>query len=210
MEAVEAVTKAKAKAKVPKAPPVKFSLSEEAIQFNTDLLKDNNELSLDQLLLEHQHATLGFGSEFGLLEQLKTILGQHPNFNFFSNVSSSGMAYHFTDELSKDDRQAKVAAMLERGNHKSMEADSGKVGKLLAKDVLLHGFFLPVSPDIAPLLAGAMIQPAGAVKQFSLREDGASFLKRRLTQDLTFPLTFKAASANNRIDLDVCTEMIYG
>jgi hypothetical protein len=207
MEAIEAVAKTKAPA-APKAPPVKFSLSEEAIQFNTDLLKDN-ELSLDRLLLEHQHTTLGFGSEFQPLEQLETILGQHPNFDFFSDVSSNGMACHFTEELSEDDRQAEVAAMLERGNHKSAEADSNEVGKSLAKDVL-HGFSLPVSPDIVPLLAGAMVQPAGVVKQFSLREDGARFLKRRLTQDLTFPLTFKAASVNNRIDMDAYTEMIYG
>ena len=206
MDAIEAVANAAAPA--PTASPVKFSLSEEAIQFNTALLKDN-ELSLDRLLLEHQHTTLGFGSEFRPLEQLETILGQHPNFSFFSDVLSHGMSYHFTEELSEADRQAEVTAMLERGNHKSVEADSDEVGKLLAKDVL-HGFSLPVSPEIVPLLAGAMVQPAGVVKQFSLREDGARFLKRRLTQDLSFPLTFKAASVNNRIDMDAYTEMIYG
>jgi hypothetical protein len=204
MEAIKAVAKTKAPA--PGAPPVNFSLSEEAIQFNTDLLKDNK-LSLDRLLLEHQHATLGFGSEFRPLEQLETILGQHPNFDFFSDVLSNGMAYHFTEELSEDDRQAEVAAMLERGNHKSAEADSDEVGKSLTKDVL-HGFSLPVSPDIVPLLAGAMVQPAGVVKQFSLREDGARSLKRRLTQDLTFPLTFKAASVNNRINMDAYIHFI--
>ena len=206
MDAIEVVANAAAPA--PTTPPVKFSLSEEAIQFNTALLKDN-ELSLDRLLLEHQHTTLGFGSEFRPLEQLETILGQHPNFSFFSDVLSHGMSYHFTEELSEADRQAEVTAMLERGNHKSVEADSDEVGKLLAKDVL-HGFSLPVSPEIVPLLAGAMVQPAGVVKQFSLREDGARFLKRRLTQDLSFPLTFKAASVNNRIDMDAYTEMIHG
>jgi hypothetical protein len=143
MEAIEAVAKAKAPA--PKAPPVKFSLSEEVIQFDTDLLKDK-ELSLDRLLLEHQHATLGFGSEFRPLEQLETILGQHPNFDSFSHVLSNGMAYHFTDELSEDNRQAKVAAMLKRGNHKSVEADSNKVGKLWQKTC--HMDFPCLSPRI--------------------------------------------------------------
>ena len=68
MDQIAAVANAKAPA--PAAPPAKFNLSEEAIQFNTALLKDN-ELSLDRLLLEHQHTTLGFGSEFRPLEQLK-------------------------------------------------------------------------------------------------------------------------------------------
>ena len=52
-----------------------------------------------------------------------------------------------------------------------------------------------------------MIQPAGVVKQFSLREDGSRDLKRRLTQDL---LTSEKASVNNRIvDMGAYTEMIY-
>jgi hypothetical protein len=55
-----------------------------------------------------------------------------------------------------------------------------------------------------------MVQPAGVVKQFSLREDGARFQKRRLTQDLSFPLTFPGASINNRIDMEAYIEMIYG
>ncbi len=66
------------------------------------------------------------------------------------------------------------------------------------------------SPEIVPNIEHAMVQPAGVVKQFSLREDGARFLKRRLTQDLSFPLTFQMASVNNRIDMDAYVEMIYG
>jgi hypothetical protein len=55
-----------------------------------------------------------------------------------------------------------------------------------------------------------MVQPAGVVKQFSLREDGSRALKRCLTQDLSFPLTFPSASVNSQIDMDAYTEMIYG
>ncbi len=84
-----------------------------------------------------------------------------------------------------------------------------EVGKLLAKDVL-HGFSLPVSPDIVPNIEKAMVQPAGVVKQFSLREDGVMCLKRRLTQDLSFPLTFPGASVNSRIDMEAYVAIIYG
>jgi hypothetical protein len=98
---------------------------------------------------------------------------------------------------------------MERGNHQSVQHDSDAVAKLLAKDVL-QGFSLPVSPSLVPNLAHAMVQPAGVVKQFSLQEDGSRILKRRLTQDLSFPLTFPTASVNERIDMDAYVEMIYG
>jgi hypothetical protein len=64
--------------------------------------------------------------------------------------------------------------------------------------------------DLVPYLAYAMVQPAGVVKQFSLQEDGSRILKRRLTQDLSFPLMFMSASVNKCIEMDVYIEMIYG
>jgi hypothetical protein len=140
---------------------------------------------------------------------MEQILGRHPNFRFFSDFLVNGMNYHFKDELSEDQRQAKLTVMILRGNHQSVKEDSKEVAKLLAKDVL-HGFSLPVSPEIVPTIPRAMVQPAGVVKQFSLQEDGSRTLKRRLTQDLSFPLTFKEASVNNRIDMDAYTKMIYG
>ena len=58
IEAIESVATAEVPAS--KAPPVRFDLSEEAVRFNTDLLKDSN-LSLPHLLSQHQDTTLGFG-----------------------------------------------------------------------------------------------------------------------------------------------------
>jgi hypothetical protein len=82
------------------------------------------------------------------------------------------MDHRFTKELSDEEQGAEVSAMLNRGNHKLVQEDGEEVGKLLAKDVL-HGFSLPVSPEIVPNIEQAMVQPAGVVK-FSVR----------LTQDL--------------------------
>jgi hypothetical protein len=137
------------------------------------------------------------------------ILGQHPDFEFFSEVLTNGMDYRFKEELSGDERKAEMEAIILQGNHQSVKEDSDEVAKLLAKDVL-HSFLLPVRPAIVPSIAKAMVQPAGVVKQFLLQEDGTRTLKRRLTQDLLFPLTFWDASVNNRIDMDAYTEMIYG
>jgi hypothetical protein len=174
IEAIESF--AKAEAPVPKAPPVRFDLSEEAVLFNTCLLKDSN-LNLQHLLSQHQDTTLGFGTEFCPLDQLEAILGENPNFGFFAKVLASGMNYRFTQELSDNKRRAKVSTMLEQGNHKSVQEDGEEVQKLLSKDVL-NGFSLPVSPEIVPNIKQAMVQPAGVVRQFSLWEDEARVQKR--------------------------------
>jgi hypothetical protein len=206
MKAIEEV--AASEVQTPLAPPVRFDLSDESVKFNSELLKESN-LDLEEFLAKHQQTTLNFGSEFRPINDLTTILGSHPNFDFFSDVLENGMDYRFTEELSEDQRQAEVAAMMERGNHKSAQEDSEAVAKLLAKDVL-QGFSLPVSPDLIPDMAHAMVQPAGVVKQFSLQEDGSRTLKRRLTQDLSFPLTSPKVSVNKRIDMSEYVEMIYG
>jgi hypothetical protein len=170
MEAVEEIANTEAPA--PKAPPVSFDLSKEAVLHNTELLSDSN-LSMESLLMKHQDTTLGFGSEFRPLDQLELVLGQHPNFPFFADVLANGMSHHFTEELSDEQRRAEVDAMILRGDHKSVQQESEAVRKLLEKDVL-HGFSsLPLSPDIGPDIANAMVQPAGVVKQFSLTEDGS-------------------------------------
>ena len=206
MQAIEEVAVSTVPA--PLAPPVRFDLSEESVKFNSDLLTESG-LDLEEFLAQHQDTTLNFGSEFRPLGELKRILGQHPNFEFFSGVLENGMDYRFTESLSETQRRAEVAAMIERGNHQSVQEDSDEVAKLLAKDVL-RGFSLPVSPSLVPDLVDAMVQPAGVVKQFSLQEDGSRILKRRLTQDLSFPLTFPKASVNKRINMEAYAEMIYG
>jgi hypothetical protein len=154
-------------------------------------------------LAQHQDTTLNFGSEFRPIGDLEKILGLHPNFGFFSGVLAEGMDCRFTKELPEEQQKEEVEAMMTRGNHQSVQEDSEEVAKLLAKDVL-YGFSLPVLLD----LAQAMVQPAGVVKQFSLQEDGSRKLKRRRTQDLSFPLTSPAASVNKRIDMEACVEMI--
>jgi hypothetical protein len=97
--------------------------------------------------LQHQETTLGFGSEFCPLDQLKDILGKHPHFGFFAKVLTNGIDYGFTKVLSDKERRAGVSAMLKGGNHKLVQEDGKEVGKLLQKEVL-YGFSLPVSPRL--------------------------------------------------------------
>jgi hypothetical protein len=99
--------------------------------------------------------------------------------------------------------------MMVRGNHQPAQENEDDVKRLLQKDVH-HGFSLPVTPDIARKLKGAMVQPARLALQFALLEDGSRVAKRRLIQESSFTLTFPKASVNARIGMDAYREMIYG
>ena len=117
MEAIEEVMASKVSTF--KAPPTRFDLSEDSVQHNTDLLK-GHDLDMENLLSSYQVTTLGFGSEFRPVDQLQTMLGQHPNFDCFSDVISDGMEHHFTENISEDKRTAELEAMIDRGNHQSV------------------------------------------------------------------------------------------
>ena len=119
------------------------------------------------------------------------------------------MDYRFKTELSESDRLLELTQMLERGNHKSSEAEPTIVNQLLLKDVT-HGFSIPIPPHIVPLIVGALVQPFGLAKQFTLNESGERVVKYRLTQDLSFSLSQDHCSVNSRIDMAKYNEMIYG
>ena len=61
MQAIEEV--AASEVATPLAPPIRFDLSDESVQFNSDLLRASN-MDLGQLLAKHQDTTFNFGSEF--------------------------------------------------------------------------------------------------------------------------------------------------
>jgi hypothetical protein len=185
---------AESAAPTPLAPPIQFDLSEDSVGFNSERLRESD-LDLEKFLAQHQDTTLNFGSEFRPIGDLEKILGLHPNFGFFSGVLAEGIDCRFTEEPPEEQQKEEAEAMMTKGKHQSVQEDSEEVAKLLAKEVLC-GFSLPVLPELAPDLAQAMVQPAGVAKQFSLQEDGPRKLKRRLAQDLSFPLTSPTASAN--------------
>ena len=101
--------------------------------------------------------------------------------------------------------------MLARGNHKSAQAEQGRVGELLAKDVV-HGYAIPLPISTVKLIPGAMVQPLGLVQQWSVGPDGERKAKFRLTQDLSFSTDRRAkpTSINARVDMSASIEMVYG
>ncbi len=192
----------------PTASPIHFDISPEHLVSNTQLL-EHADYDITRLLAQHQHTTLGFGSEFRPIEQLRRVIGNHPHFGELVSILENGMSYRYSHEISEEARKCEVQAMLLRGNHKSAEDESEQAKRLLLKDVH-HGFSLPVLPNIVSKIPGAMVQPLGLAKQYSLDAEGTRVPKYRLTQDLSFSLTDENLSVNSRINMGSYVDMIYG
>ncbi|KAI2498101.1 hypothetical protein MHU86_16411 [Fragilaria crotonensis] len=189
---------------------LRFEPGKEAASHNAKLLQGFG-YDLGRLIQAHASTTLGFGSEFRTVPELRPLLGGHSHFEKLAELLTNGMEYVFTRELSETERKDEVGAMLARGNHKSAQSEQDQVGKLISKDVL-HGFTIPIPVETVVLIPGAMVQPLGLVQQWTVAPDGERVIKYRLTQDLSFSTDKKAptVSINSRVDMASYPEMIYG
>jgi hypothetical protein len=195
---------------LPTKSPICFELSEQASSHNAEVLR-SVDFDLGRLILEHSSSTLGFGSEFRKVTELRPLIGRHPHFTRLEKLLTEGMPYVFDRELSPEERSDEVTAMLARGNHKSAQTEPEQVGELLAKDVT-HGFTIPLPIAVVELIPGAMVQPLGLVQQLTVDLDGKRKAKFRLTQDLSFSTDRKGkpTAINARVDMAAYAEMVYG
>ena len=198
------------KTKTPEKPPFEFvNTTSAAIQNERTLAMHN--FDLERIIKKFRDTTLGYGSEFRTVAELKPLIGTHPNFLTLAQILENGMPYVFTRELNPVTKLAELETLLARGNHKSAKEFSDQVTKLLAKDVL-HGFTIPIPTDAVRRIPGAAIQPLGLATQWTLDEEGKRIVKFRMTQDLSFSSHQKGepTSINSRIDMSAYAEMIYG
>jgi hypothetical protein len=195
---------------VPAKPDIQFEVSMLAAQHNANLLQEFD-YDIAKLLDKQRGTTLDFGSEFRPASKLKPLLGRHPNFAELEEVLTNGMPYRYAIELDETRRQKELKAQIERGNHKSAQANPEQVGKLLSKDVA-HGFAMVVPTEMVPLIPDAMVQPTGLAEQWVLDDEGKRKVKYRITQDLTYAESTKdePISVNSRINMKAYPEMIYG
>jgi hypothetical protein len=119
------------------------------------------------------------------------------------------MDYFFEKDISEEQRVQELDANLERGNHKSATSEPAITESQLLKDVK-HGFSFPFPRSLVKKLRGALVQPCGLASQFALQADGSRIEKHRLTHDLSYEITGKDVSVNNRVDMSKYPEMIFG
>ena len=195
---------------LPLTPPFDFTPTIQAAQRNAAILA-GADFDLGKIIDAHSTTTLGYGSEFRPVDQLRTILGRHPNFKVLEGIVSKGMSSIFQREISREEQRATTATMISRGNHKSAQIETTEVTWLLAKDVL-HGFSIPLPISSILSIPNAGVQPLGLVSQWTVGADGKRVRKHRITQDLTFCCNDNGSPnlINRRIDMSAYTEMIYG
>jgi hypothetical protein len=126
-----------------------------------------------------------------------------------AEILTTGMDYRFHTPLSEAECITELTAMIGRGNHKSTEKETEVVDKLLLKDVT-HRLSLPLPPEIVPLIKGALVQPLGLARPWTLNTNGDRIPKYRLTQDLSFSVSQEACSINAQMDMAQYAKMIYG
>jgi hypothetical protein len=207
----------------PSKSSVRFDVSPEAAEHNASLLREID-YDFQQFFATQTGSTLDFGSEFRPVDQLRPLLYQHPGFEELAEVLVTGMPYRYSREITEDERETEVLAMLARGNHKSAQDEPEIVEKLLSKDVV-HGFSMVIPKALVPLIPHAMVQPVGLATQWTLDDQGKRVIKYRITQDLSYSETSKRdfdysnspnskkepqMSINSRIDMDQYPEMVYG
>ena len=177
---------------------------------NEEILR-SVDFDVARLISANRTTTLGYGSEFRTVEQLRPLLGSHPNFDELSKVFNSGMSYVFDRELDALTKSKELRKLLQRGNHKSAQDSVDKVSELISKDVV-HGFVIPIPPEVVEKIPGAAVQPLGLARQWSINEAGERVEKLRLTQDLSFSSNRDGSptSVNSRIDMSAYKEMIFG
>ena len=164
---------------VPKKSKIVFENTATAAATNESILK-SFDFSMEKLIAANQETTLGYGSEFRTVNQLKPLLGGHPNFNKLSKILNSGMSYNFNRELDELTKSEELRKLLKRWNHKSAQDCEEKVSQLLTKDVI-HGFAIPIPVTAVVNIPNAAVQPLGVAKQWSIDEKGDRVEKFRMT-----------------------------
>ena len=199
---------AKEECPIPAKPAFEFGMSMDSIDHNTKLLEECG-WDLGEAIRRQKGSTADHGSEFRPIDHLRRVVGGHPNFKFLEEMFLNGFEYNLTRELSECERAAEFEAQFNRGNHKAARENGEAVLALLDGDVR-HGFALPIRAGKLHLLKGVHLQPGGMVNQMSLNADGSRKLKSRFTHDLSFSITSEDASVNQRVDMSLYPDMVYG
>jgi aspartate carbamoyltransferase regulatory subunit len=164
---------AAAPAPTPTKSSVRFDVSPEAAEHNASLLREID-CDFQKFFSTQAGSTLDFGSEFRPIEQLRPLLHQHLG----SEVLIAGML-----EITGEERESEVLAMLVPGNHKSAQDEPEMAEKRLSKDAV-HGLSMVIPKALVPLIPHAMAQPVRLAKQWTLLDDqGNRVIKCRITQD---------------------------
>ena len=150
--------------------PFYFASSDASVAHNTALL-EANDYDLSKIIDANQDTSLGYGSEFRSIEDLKLLYHQHELFPFFTEMHQQGMEYVYDREFSEVERMAELSANLARGNQKTANSNPEELKEKMKGEVQ-HGFALPVWTSVITKIPKAMLQACNLVSQWTMSKTG--------------------------------------
>ena len=192
----------------PMLPPTfKFKVTQEAAEYNFDLLQQHN-FQLDKLLNIPTNSVTAYGSEFKDIRQIEKLLGRHHRWPALKTRLQQGADFPLTD-LPDDIRQQDLAAALIRGNHKSAIKNLPFLAKALQAEVE-KGWALIIREQDATLYPNLSLAPLGVAEQVGISASGEFVSKHRVTHDLSFPGAISNESVNSRVDTSKLEPCMFG
>jgi hypothetical protein len=183
-----------------------FHLTQEAATHNAQVMS-LFEFNLNEAIQSDGFSPLTYGSEFRPKSILAPLLGNHPNWKYIAELFDSGCAF-IAPTLPESDRLRQIDLALSFGNHKGSIKKPEQLQKLLNDDVV-HGYNLPLSPDLIHKIPGLLLSPMNISRQHTIDETGRVIEKDRLTHDHTHEM-FPGSSINKRCRLDLHQTCMFG
>ena len=195
------------KSEIMHPPAFKFDISQEAANYNYELLK-KNKFDFDSLLNQKQTSITSYGSEFKSTQDLKTLLGHHPRWSAFEDRLKNGASFPIS-QLEDQIRQKDVDLAIKRGNHKSATLNKKFLADAFQKEIK-KGWLLSIPFSKAKDIPGLELAPLGVANQLGVSASGSFVEKLRVTHDLSFPQAISNESVNSRTDKDLLEPCMFG
>lgn len=177
-------------------PKFKFEPTQEAADFNFNLLKQNG-FDLDSLLNTEKTSVTSYGSEFKPTEDLELLLKYHPRWNALKQRLEEALNFPLED-LDEDLRIKDLQAAFARGNHKSAEKHHEFLADAILKEIK-KGWLLALPDETHEEIPDIILNPMGVAEHVGVTAGGTFEVKERNTHDLSFPGKVSGTSVNSRI-----------
>ena len=189
------------------SPLFKFEVSEEAAEFNWNLLS-SEKFNIEKVLNPKETCTTSFGSEFKEIKELESLLHLHPRWEKLKELLSKGADFPLID-LPEKTRRLDLQKSYQRGNHKSAIREENFLAEATVKEIK-KGWVLILPEDKYDSIPGLVLNPMGVATHLGVTADGTFKSKRRVTHDLSFPGFYSEESVNSRIEKHSLEPIMFG
>ena len=188
-------------------PEFQFDTTDEAAEFNWNLLSSNN-FDLESILTRQTSSITSYGSEFKLSSDLESLLQHHPRWPALRTKLDHGSLFPLAP-IPEDTRSVDLESALVRGNHKSAIKNNLFLAKAIQKETK-KGWLLCLPEDKYKDIPGLTISPMGIAEQVGVTASGEFAAKLRVTHDLSFPGAHSLESINSRVIKDSLEPCMFG